>query len=1154
MSRPKSRMADNVEWVIRTDHADAPKFYGGPLQAWRSKGTEVMLGGVYESGKGLPLDSIVMTPTGKQRIADLRIGDAVLSWDGYPTPVTGVYPQGVRDVYRVTFADGRSVVTDGDHQWFVGRRLKDRVSSAENPSRPAVRGSGYDGYRTFTTAELFEKNLTKKVGSKKETRRRYWIPVCLPAQFERRSLAVDPYLLGILLSEGSLTNAGVQVVNYTSGDFGVAIEIERRTRLRVHKRKGNYAWVIYADGFSWKDVLGELSGKNSESKYIPTDYLYSNVDDRLALLRGLMDGDGTVDKRGSLEYTSVSRQLAEDVRFLVESLGGVVWNIHEKPCSYRKEGERIYTGKTGYTVAFALPPEIVPVTLPRKIARLKIVARPRRFFDSIEYVGQQETVCISVAHPSHLYLTDHFIVTHNTFAALYKMHNLALKYPGCRILLARKLYSSLVSTALVTYYRKVLPYPPEHPLCPIVVFGGSRPETISYPNGSVMVVAGLDNADKVLSAEYDFVYVNQAEELTLHDWEQILSRTTGRAGNAPYSQVFGDANPGPPTHWILHRPSLELYTATHQDNPMLYDHEKEEWTDQGRRTISILSTMTGLRYKRGFLGLWAGAEGQIYETFDEQTHIVDPFPIPDSWRRWRVIDFGYTHPFSCFDDKTEVLSENGWVSFDDLGAGVRVATVRDGTGEMEYQMPVAYLKQKYSGPMVKSNSGRLGADFCVTPNHKMVVESRKTGKVKKVDAAELFSLGSNWSIPVGWQPSYGDSDSDPGPELAKLIGLFVAEGYLNHTSHSVRIAQKDHVSAVRDVLVKAGFPFSEYVAKDGVVQFSIGKRKVYDYLPGLLGSHKSSKKRLPRDCFRWSVASRLALLAGLILGDGRKNCYDEENHIQNSVTYFTNSSRLANDVQELGATLGMATKIGKQFGLSPFTGRPAVIYEVRFNQYDAANVGKLNLSIVPYDGYVYCVEVPNGTLVVRRNNRPMVCGNCQWWAQDHKGTLYMYRELYMSGRIVDEHVNGVNGQPGILQLSAGERYEATICDHDAEDRATLEKYGIKTKKADKSIRQGIEAVQMRLRVDADGNSGLYFFRDALVEEDEMLRIRYKPLSVVGEFGGYAWPSFDARRREASPKDEVPIRADDHGLDCLRYIVMEVDGRKKLGQAKVIAYA
>lgn len=109
--------------------------------------------------------------------------------------------------------------------------------------------------------------------------------------------------------------------------------------------------------------------------------------------------------------------------------------------------------------------------------------------------------------------------------------------------------------------------------------------------------------------------------------------------------------------------------------------------------------------------------------------------------------------------------------------------------------------------------------------------------------------------------------------------------------------------------------------------------------------------------------------------------------------------------------------------------------------------------------------------------------------------------------------------------------------------------------AKKGIREGIEAVQMRLRVDADKNSKVYFFRDALVEEDDVLRMRYKPLSVLGEFGGYAWPSMEqGQRREASTKDEVPLRADDHGLDCLRYLVMAIDSKAKRTAAKSVAYA
>ena len=118
----------------------------------------------------------------------------------------------------------------------------------------------------------------------------------------------------------------------------------------------------------------------------------------------------------------------------------------------------------------------------------------------------------------------------------------------------------------------------------------------------------------------------------------------------------------------------------------------------------------------------------------------------------------------------------------------------------------------------------------------------------------------------------------------------------------------------------------------------------------------------------------------------------------------------------------------------------------------------------------------------------------------------------------------------------------------------MERHGIKTIRADKSIRQGIEAVQIRLRVNGDGKSGMYFFRDALVKEDESLKLRYKPVRTTDEFGGYAWPSMDTRRREASPRDEVPIKADDHGLDCLRYLVMRVDGRPTSSRAQISAYA
>lgn len=238
--------------------------------------------------------------------------------------------------------------------------------------------------------------------------------------------------------------------------------------------------------------------------------------------------------------------------------------------------------------------------------------------------------------------------TGKTLAAVTKFHLLLCKYPNSRALMVRKTYKSLVQSALVTYEKKVLPYPPGHQKCAIAKYGSEKPEYYDYPNGSRIVVGGLDNPDKILSAEYDFVYVNQAEELTLDDWETLVGRATGRAGNAPYTQVMGDCNPGPPTHWILHRASLKLFEQRHEHNPTLYNQETGEITEQGKRTMAILSTLTGVRKKRGKDGLWVSAEGQVYDAFDPDVHVIkQPFVIPPEWKRYRSIDFGYTNPFVC---------------------------------------------------------------------------------------------------------------------------------------------------------------------------------------------------------------------------------------------------------------------------------------------------------------------------------------------------------------------------------------------------------------------------------------------------------------------------------------------------------------------------
>lgn len=251
------------------------------------------------------------------------------------------------------------------------------------------------------------------------------------------------------------------------------------------------------------------------------------------------------------------------------------------------------------------------------------------------------------AYKGHEVILDGPYETGKTFASLSKLHALLCKYPNSRALMVRKTYADLVHSAVVTYENKVLTFPPGDIRSPISKYGNNKPEFYQYPNGSRLVCGGLDNPGKVLSAEYDFIYVNQAEEIVLDAWEKLTGRATGRAGNAPYTQVIGDCNPDVPTHWIKNRKSIKLLQQRHENNPRLFDQVTGLITEAGKRTMEILDALTGLRYKRGRLGLWVSAEGVVFDNFDPSIHVIEPFEIPHHWNKYRAIDFGYTNPFVC---------------------------------------------------------------------------------------------------------------------------------------------------------------------------------------------------------------------------------------------------------------------------------------------------------------------------------------------------------------------------------------------------------------------------------------------------------------------------------------------------------------------------
>lgn len=231
--------------------------------------------------------------------------------------------------------------------------------------------------------------------------------------------------------------------------------------------------------------------------------------------------------------------------------------------------------------------------------------------------------------------------TGKTYAALHKLHRDMLKYPGAQAAIVRKTYQSMHGSVLQTY-RRILAAEGT----PVHSFGGEKPEWFDYPNGSRVFVGGMDNPQKVLSSERDIIYVNQAEELDLADWETLTTRTTGRGSVMPYTQIYGDCNPSYSKHWILEREPLRLLYSQHEDNPTLFD-DNGNITEQGIRTLTVLDGLTGTRKERLRYGKWVSAEGAVYTDWDAAIHLIDPFPIPAEWARYRTIDFGFTNPFVC---------------------------------------------------------------------------------------------------------------------------------------------------------------------------------------------------------------------------------------------------------------------------------------------------------------------------------------------------------------------------------------------------------------------------------------------------------------------------------------------------------------------------
>lgn len=410
-------------------------------------------------GGPLLVDTKVVTPFGYRRIGDLKQGDIISGTDGGIQRVVYRKDHGKLPAYKLRFVDGSEIIASYDHLWNVRKtcyRSKKRIINGLSIN---------DDYRVWTTQMIVEHLTKQKSGEIKNSK--LLIPLCEPIKFTRSwgnrhyKPSSSPYVIGAILGDGCITDnikKGSYDATLCSADEGIVKEFENAgiDMTNYAQKQGSTACDYrIKDNRLRNDLEGlKLYGCDAFNKAVPDFYKFGSIDTRWAILQGLMDTDGTVDKRGHCSFATVSEQLAKDVKFLVNSLGGLATvNKHEN--HYVKNGERIEASDY-YDVYIRINQSERMFRLPRKKALCTeynggVSELGRRIID-FEYVGEQECCCIAVNNTNSLFMVNDFIVTHNSksFSSLMEVLK-DIKKPDFHAVIVRKEKDDLQSLITDSY-------------------------------------------------------------------------------------------------------------------------------------------------------------------------------------------------------------------------------------------------------------------------------------------------------------------------------------------------------------------------------------------------------------------------------------------------------------------------------------------------------------------------------------------------------------------------------------------------------------------------------------------------------------------------------------------------------------------------------
>lgn len=388
---------------------DEHPFYGIPLDEeqrifanaiWNPNIDIVFCNSKAGTGKAQPLDTVIPTPSGNKQLGDIRVGDMVFDANGNPTRVLGVFNQGKQRAYKVTFNDGRSTICAGEHLWT------------------------YYGYGNKLVTETLNSMMKRSIVTG-DRGARYNIPSCKAVQYETAVQYIDPYVMGAFLGDGSCSS---KYLTLSSSDEELVSEVARLLDCSYKRSSDkNYSWSFYENGkrIKTEDIFGRYPAvmTTCDKKRIPSEYIYSDVEQRYRLLQGLFDTDGCItyaESRYSVRYDSINRDLLSDVLKIIYSLGFSGTITEDKRDKY--------THGVCYGLHMRIPNYVKPLlfrlTRKKNIASIARLSDKRRKYDrlairAIEDLGYEcDMVCIYVDNKEHLYLTNDYIVTHNTTIAV----------------------------------------------------------------------------------------------------------------------------------------------------------------------------------------------------------------------------------------------------------------------------------------------------------------------------------------------------------------------------------------------------------------------------------------------------------------------------------------------------------------------------------------------------------------------------------------------------------------------------------------------------------------------------------------------------------------------------------------------------------------